>query len=93
MFKYLVSENGTRRNIDIYPQPKNLRERFALKVLSIFAPRLTAVTFSEKVWKAPDTEAAREEWRQRMQDWKRQRLEDVTVLEMSVNESTGELEI
>lgn len=92
MFKYLVNDNGARRDVDIYPAAKNLRERFALWVMRICAPRLHAVEFSKKVWLAPDTEAAREEWRLRMQEWKRQRTEDVTVLELSVNETTGELD-
>lgn len=92
MFKYLVAENGARRDIDLYPAAKNLRERFALWVLRLLAPRLQAVTFGKKVWKAADTEAAREEWRLRMQEWNRQRLEDVTRLELSIDARTGELE-
>lgn len=93
MFKYLVSENGTRRNIDLYPQPANLRERFALWAVRFFAPHLTVVSVSTNAKRLIDNEGAREEWRLRMQEWNSQRLEDVTVLEMSVNDSTGELEI
>ena len=92
MFKYLVAESGARRDVNLYPAAKNWRERFALWVMRVFAPRLHVVDFGKKVWHVPDTEAAREEWRQRMQEWKRQRTEDVTVLELSINERTGELE-
>jgi hypothetical protein len=93
MFKFLVSDNGTKRNVDLYPQPQSFGERFALWAVRVFAPRLTAVSVSTKVQRLMDTEAAREEWRLRMQEWNSQRLEDVTVLEMSLNDTTGELEI
>jgi hypothetical protein len=93
MFKFLVSESGSRRDIDLYPQPKTLRESFALWAMRVFAPRLTAVSVSKNVQRLIDSEGAREEWRLRMQEWNSQRLEDVTVLEMSINDTTGELEI
>ena len=92
MFKYLVSGDGTRRDIDLYPQPENLRESFALWVMRKFASRLMAVHVSTKVRRLIDSEGAREEWRQRMTEWNSQRLEDVSVLELSINESTGAFE-
>lgn len=92
MFKFLVSESGARRGIDLYPQPVNLRERFALWILRTLAPRVTAVVVSSKVRRLLDTEGAREEWRARMQEWNSQRLEDVSILQLSISETTGEIE-
>ena len=92
MFKFLVSDEGARRAIDLYPQPKNLRERFAFWILRKFAARTTAVVISTKVRHFPDNEEAREAWRQRMKEWNRQRLEDVSLLELSINETTGAFE-
>lgn len=93
MFKFLVTEEGTRRDINIYPEPESLRESFVLWAMKVFAPRLTAVSISKDVQHLLDSEGARHEWRLRMKEWNHQRLEDVTVLEMSLNEATGELEI
>jgi len=92
MFKYLVNEEGARRSIDLYPQPTSLRERIAFWLLSKFAPRTTAVVISTKVRLLLDNEGARKEWQQRMTEWSSQRLEDVSVLELSINETTGEFE-
>ena len=92
MFKFLVNDDGARRAIDLYPQPVNIRERFVFWLLGKFAPRTTAVVISTKVRLLLDTEGAREEWRQRMTEWNRQRLEDVSVLELSINEQTGAFE-
>ncbi len=92
MFKFLVSEEGTRRAIELYPQPVNMRERFVFWLLGKFSPRTTAVVISTKVRRLLDNEGAREEWRQRMTEWNSQRLEDVSVLELSINETTGAFE-
>jgi hypothetical protein len=92
MFKFLVNEEGARRAIDLYPQPVNLRERFVFWLLGKFSPRTTIVVVSDKVRRLLDNEGAREEWRQRMTEWNSQRLEDVSVLELSINETTGAFE-
>ena len=92
MFKYLVSENGTRRSIDLYPRPINLRERATFWLLRKFAPRTMVVVVSTNAQRLLDNDGAREEWRARMEEWRSQRLEDVSILRMSINEETGELE-
>jgi hypothetical protein len=92
MFKFLVNDTGARRDIDLYPQPVNLRERFVFWLLGKFAPRTTVVVISTKVKRLLDNEGAREEWRQRMKEWNSQRLEDVSLLELSINETTGAFE-
>jgi hypothetical protein len=92
MFKFLVNDTGARRDIDLYPQPVNLRERFVFWLLGKFAPRTTVVVISTKVKRLLDNEGAREEWRQRMKEWNSQRLEDVSLLELSINEETGAFE-
>ena len=92
MFKYLINDEGTRRGIDLRPQPTSLRERIAFWLLSKFAPRTTVVVISNKVRHFPDNEEAREAWRQRMTEWNSQRLEDVSLLELSIDETTGAFE-
>jgi hypothetical protein len=92
MFKYLVNDSGARRAVDLYPQPTSLRERFVFWLLGKFAPRTTVVVISSKVRYFPDNEEAREEWRKRMEGWNSQRLEDVSLLELSINEETGAFE-
>lgn len=91
MFKFLLSEQGFRRGVDINPKPTNRRERFALWVMKKFAPRLHVVEVLERI-KPIDMEGAGEEWRKRMKKWNKQRLEDVSLLELSINEETGEFE-
>lgn len=81
-----------RRDIDLSPKPKNLRERFAFWFLRKFAPRTTAVVVGNKVRHFIDNEEAREEWRKRIAGWNRQRLEDVSLLELSIDETTGAFE-
>ncbi len=92
MFKYLMSEEGARRAINLYPEPTTMRESFAFWLLRKFAPRTTIVVISDKVRYFPDNEEAREEWRKRMSGWNKQRLEDVSLLELSINENTGAFE-
>jgi len=92
MFKFLVNDEGARRGIDLYPQPVNLRERFVFWLMAKFSPRTTVVVISSKVRLLLDNEGARKEWQQRMTEWSSQRLEDVSVLELSINETTGEFE-
>ena len=92
MFKYLVNEEGARRCIDLCPQPISLRENFIFWLLRKFAPRTTIVVISPKIRLLLDTEGAREEWKKRMLEWNRQRLEDVSILELSINEETGAFE-
>jgi hypothetical protein len=91
MFKYLLSEKGFRRGVDINPKPTNLRERFALWIMKRFAPRLRVVEVLERI--SPiDVEEAREEWAGRTKDWPENRKEDISVLQLSVDEDTGAFE-
>jgi hypothetical protein len=92
MFKFLVNDEGARRAIDLCPKHTNLRERFVFWLLGKFAPRTTVVVISPKVRYFPDNEEAREEWRKRMEGWNKQRLEDVSLLELSIDETTGAFE-
>lgn len=92
MFKYLINDEGVRRGIDLCPRPVNLRERIAFWLLKKFAPRTAVVVLSTKVRHLPDNEEVREAWRQRMTEWNSQRLEDVSLLELSINENTGAFE-
>ncbi len=92
MFKFLVNDEGARRAIDLSPKPTNLRERFAFWLLRKFASRTTVVVISTKVRHFPNNEEARAAWRERMKEWNKQRLEDVSLLELSINETTGAFE-
>lgn len=92
MFKYLINDTGARRAIDLSPQPKSLRESFVFWLLGKFAPHTTIVVISTKVKLLLDNEGAREEWKKRMMEWNSQRLEDVSILELSINETTGAFE-
>ncbi|KKK82310.1 hypothetical protein LCGC14_1778810 [marine sediment metagenome] len=91
MFKYLLSEQGFRRGVDINPKSTNLRERFALWIVKRFAPRLHVVEVLART-KPITMEEAGDVWRKCMTEWNRQRLEDVSLLELSINETTGEFE-
>lgn len=86
---YVTNDNGYRREINVAPKAKNLRERFALWAIGVFAPRLKAVAIGETKHgdKSPLTSAeAGDEWRAVMTSWNRQRLEDVHVLEFGEDE-------
>ena len=93
---YVVDDSGYRRKINILPKAKNRRERFALWVFKVFAPRLKVVELGavKHGKKSPLTATeAGNEWITRMGEWSSQRLEDVHVLEFTEDEITvGELE-
>lgn len=92
MFKFLMNDDGARRDIELSPKPESLRERFAFWLLRKFAGRTTVVVISNKVRHFPSNEEAQDAWRERMKEWNKQRLEDVSLLELSIDETTGAFE-
>ncbi|MEE8114644.1 MAG: hypothetical protein V3T23_09845 [Nitrososphaerales archaeon] len=90
MFKYLMSEYGLWREVDINPKPTNLRERFALWIMTRYAPRLHVVEIQPA--QEFNAKEAREEWSGRTKEWPKNREEDISILQLSVDEETGAFE-